>query len=296
MSHLPPLKGESLRIIFIIILGWSSFALADTTSKSLTQDFEPSFIILFNVILSIPLLCAWIYFQKGWKGFLSPKWKWLIARGTCIGFTAFGVVNAFAHIPLADAYGITFSAPFIAVCLAFLILKEQVGLHRWLSVIIGFIGVLILVGPKFETMNIGILYAGVAALAIALGTIIIRKIGKNEYLPLFILYPFIGMLCVNLPLAYDQIEIPDMQYLGWFIANTVFVFMGIMCTTYGIAHAKATATVAPFVYTQIIWGVVFGYFIFDDIPTLTTTIGLALVVGAGIYMILRESQLNKNKR
>lgn len=293
MSPLPPLKGESLKIIFIIILGWSSFAFADTTSKSLTQDFQPSFIILFNAFICIPLLCAWIYFQKGWKGFLSPRWKWLIARGLCIGFTSFGVVNAFAHIPLADAYGITFSAPFIAVCLAYLLLKEQVGLHRWLSVIIGFIGVLILVGPKFETMNIGILYAAIGALAIALGTIVIRKIGKNEYLPLFLLYPFIGMVFVNLPVAYNQITLPDIHYIGWFLANTAFVFMGVLCTTYGIANAKATATVAPFVYIQIVWGVVFGYFIFKDIPTLTTTIGLTLVVGAGIYMINRERQLNK---
>jgi S-adenosylmethionine uptake transporter len=293
-TSLSALKGESLKVILIVLLGWSCFSFADTTSKFLTQHYSAALIISINAIITISIIAAWILYDKGWRGFLSPRWKWLVARAVCIGLVSTCVVNAFRLIPLADVYGITFSAPFIAVCLAFILLKENVGLHRWLSVIIGFVGVIILVGPQFNVLNIGLVFAIVAALSIAAGTIVIRKIGHDEYMPLFVLYPFIGMLTINLPIAVNELHIPDTPFLWYFLANTLFVVGGVSATTYAIAHAKATASVAPFVYVQIIWGVVFGYFIFDDIPTLPTIIGLTLIIGAGIYMILRERQLNKN--
>lgn len=290
MSHI---KGESLRIILIILLGWSCFSFADATSKYLTQDqeFSPSLLLAYNGLIGAIGLITWIFIHKGWRGFLSPNWKWLIARGVCIAGTATGVVNALSLIPLADVYGITFSAPFIAVCMAYILLKEQVGWHRWMATIVGFIGVVILLGPQFSTLNTGIIYAIIAALSIAIGTIVIRKIGKNEYLPLFILYPYMGILAVNLPLAWLIMEVPPLIDSAWFMANALFVLGGQLFITFGIANAKSTASVAPFVYLQIVWGVIFGYLFFNEFPTTETIIGLILIVGAGLYMIYRERQL-----
>ena len=290
MSHL---KGESLRIILIILAGWSLFSFADITTKYLSTDFNAPLILTFSGLLATSILVLWISFDRGWKGFLSPNWKWLVARGACIGITATGVVNALALIPLADLYGITFSAPFISVCLAYTILKEHVGWHRWLAVVIGFIGVIILLGPQFGTMNKGILYAVIATTTIATGSIIIRKIGKNEYLPLFILYPYIGILAVNLPMALPTLELPPAPAIWIFIANALCVFGGQLFVTHAIAHAKTIASVAPFVYVQIIWGVIFGYFFFAETPTSATIAGLILIVSAGLYMIYRENQLRK---
>ena len=290
MSHL---KGESLRVILIILAGWSFFSFADISTKYLSTDFNAPLILTFSGLLATSILVLWILFDRGWKGFLSPNWKLLIARGACIGITATGVVNALALIPLADLYGITFSAPFISVCLAYTVLKEHVGWHRWLAVIIGFIGVIILLGPQFGAMNKGILYAVIATATIATGSIIIRKIGKNEYLPLFILYPYIGILTVNLPMAWPTLELPPAPAIWTFIANALFVLGGQLLVTHAIAHAKTIASVAPFVYVQIIWGVIFGYFFFAETPTSATIAGLILIVSAGLYMIYRENQLRK---
>jgi len=294
MPKLTALKGESLKIILIIMLGWSGFSFADTTSKYLSQDFDPSLILTFSGFFSGGLLILYILIDKGWRGFLSPNWKWLIARGVCIAITATGVVNAVALIPLADLYGITFSAPFITVFLAFTLLKEQVGWHRWMAVIIGFIGVFVLAGPQFNHLNVGIIYAVIATLSIAVGVIVIRKIGKHEYLPLFILYPYMGILVVNAPMALPSFELPPYPSILWFILNSLFVLAGQLLVTFATANAKATASIAPFVYVQVIWGVIFGYFLFNEIPTITTILGLLLIVGAGIYMIYRERQLSKH--
>lgn len=295
MSALKSLQGESLKIIFIIMLGWSGFSFADATTKYITgtQGYDPATLLTFGSLVSTALIIIWILFDKGWRGFLSPNWKWLIARGASIAVTATAVVNAVALIPLADLYGITFSAPFISVFLAYTLLKEEVGLHRWLAVLAGFLGVFILAGPQFNTLNIGLLYAIAAAISIALGTIVIRKIGKNEYLPLFILYPYLGILTVNAPMALPNFELPPLPALYWFIANTVFVLGAQLCTTFGISNAKSIASIAPFVYLQVVWGTIFGFWIFGDIPTTPTIIGLTLIIGAGIYMIYRERQLSK---
>jgi S-adenosylmethionine uptake transporter len=287
------LSGESLKIISIILVGWTLFAFADAMAKFLSASYHPSLLLVCTGTLGTLSLSGYILAQRGPKGFMSPRWKWLMARAVCVAATATGVVNAVAHIPLSDLYGITFTAPFFAVCMALVFLKEEVGLHRWLAVIIGFAGVLILLGPQFQTFNIGLVYAIIAALSIALGTIVIRKVGKVEYLPLFILYPTFAILLVNLPIAAQHLEVPDIAGGLGILAQAACVMVAQFCTTYAIAHAKSTASVAPFVYIQVVWGVVIGYTVFGDLPSWSSATGLLLVVGAGLYMIFRERQLNK---
>ncbi len=296
MSALPTLKGESLKIIAILILGWTVFSFTDASSKHLTQSYSASHIISITAILNLTLVTLWILLKKGINGFKSKNWKWLISRAIFTGLISYSAVNAFALIPIADVYGIAFTAPFLTVILAVILLKEHVHWHRWLAVIVGFIGVIILVGPQFETLNIGILFAVIAACCIAVNTIVIRMIGKNEYTPLLILYGFIGMIAINLPIAVNDImTISPLHDIGFFLLNALLLLTGVTCTTYGLSKAKSVSSVAPFIYVQVIWGVILGYLLFDDIPTYATISGLTIVVGAGLYMIYREQDLNKVK-
>ena len=295
MSHLPVLKGESLKLIILIMIGWTCFSAADVITKYLAASYNPSVIIVLGAIINCTIVSLWILKQRGLKGFLTPQWKLFALRALMTGMTSYAIVNALSLIPIADMYGITFSSPFITVLLAALILKEQTGWHRWTAVIIGFIGVLVLVGPQYEEMNVGLLYACAATASIAVGVILLRKIGtKDVYMPLLVLYSYIGMLAVNFPIALPELQIfptPDLYFL---LANTALLLTAIVLTTYCISHAQSTASVAPFIYIQAIWGVIFGYIFFKDIPTLTTILGLLIVVGAGLYMIYREKQLNTN--
>lgn len=293
MSHKSPLEGESLKLILIIIIGWTAFSLADVNAKFLSESYPASVIISFTATLNFILLSFWIFKQRGLKGFVTDKWKLLALRGFLTGLTSFGVVNALSLIPIADLYGMTFAAPFTSVVLATLLLKEQVGWHRWLAVIIGFIGVVVLVGPQYQTMNMGIIYAAMASICIALGTIAVRYIGNKEYMPLIIWYSCIGMLAVNLPIALPSLSIPETSDLLLLGTNSFLLLAAISLTTYSLAHAKSTASVAPFVYIQAIWGIVFGIVFFDDTPTYATISGLIIIVSAGLYMIYRERQLQR---
>jgi S-adenosylmethionine uptake transporter len=289
---MPALKGESLKIILISLLGWTCFSTGDVITKHLSASYNPSVIVTLGAIVNCLIIALWILKQKGLKGFLTPKWKLFALRAVCTGIISYTVVHAFSLAPMADVYGLTFFAPLLSVMLAALILKESVGWHRITAIIAGFIGVLILVGPQYETLNTGLIYASIATVATAFSIIFIRKIGTtNVYMPLLILYAYLGILCVNLPPALPDLHIipaPDI-YLALICAG--LILFAIYLSTYAFSHAQSTAGVAPFVYIQAIWGVVFGYFFFDDIPTPATITGLIIVVTAGLYMICHENKL-----
>ena len=291
MSHL---KGESLKIIAIIMIGWTCFSIADVITKHLSASYNPSVIVVLGAVVNCLVISLWILWDRGVKGFLTPKWKLFSLRALMTGITSFSIVNALSRIPIADIYGITFSSPFFIVILAAFLLKEQIGQHRWIAIIAGFIGVLVLVGPQYQELNIGLTYASIGTTSIAIGTIVLRKIGTNNvYMPLLILYAYLGMLCVNFPMALPDLQIIPTPDLYFVFVNAGLLLTAISLTTYAFAHAKSTASVAPFVYIQAIWGVVFGYFFFDDVPTTATIIGLLIVISAGLYMIYREKQLGQ---
>jgi len=222
----------------------------------------------------------------------------MLLRGFLTGNISFFIVSAFSHIPMADVYGVTFSVPFIAVIFAFFFLKESVGWHRWLAVIIGFVGVTVVIGPNFDVNGTGFYYALGAAALMGGSVITMRMIGKGEYMPLVYLYNFGGMLIINTLIGWDvisQFPMPDMKHLPVIIANALLILAAIGMTTYALAHAQSTASVAPLLYSQALWGVLLGYFLFSDIPNVSTIIGLSIVVGSGLYMIHRERQLGKIK-
>jgi len=291
MSHL---KGESLKIIAIILLGWTAFAFADAFTKHLSISYNPSLIATVGSAVNVLILSIVIMKRNGLQGFKWHNPKLCALRLICSGFISYGIVQALSKIPIADMYGITFSSPFIGVIMAYLLLKEQVGWHRWLAVIIGFFGVLIVVGPQFDNINNGLLFAAFATLFMGVNNTIIRKIGQQENTLNLSMLAFMGMSLVNLYFSWDDLNAIDIKSVLLFSSNGFLVLGGVCLTTFGIAHAKSAASIAPFLYVQAIWGVIFGYIFFKNVPTVTTFIGLTTVIGAGLYMIYRENQLRKN--
>ncbi len=294
MPSAPTIKGEKLSIIFLFLLGGAIFSIADALTKYMTVSYDPSFIIALGAGLNSIAICVWILFKKGWRGFLSPNWKWLNARAIMTGIMATCAAYSLKYIPLNDLYGVIFAAPFMILILSGLFLKEKIGRHRWAAVIIGFIGVIILLGPQFKDFSIGYIFAVGTMIAIAMSTIITRKVGDKEYLPLFVLYPGIGILIVNLPIAIPNMVIPPVHDWWLFASQSTVVCVAQFLTTYAISRANYTASLSPFMYAQAIWGILLGVLFFADIPSSMSIIGTIIIISAGLYMIYRERQLTQN--
>jgi len=126
---------------------------------------------------------------------------------------------------------------------------------------------------------------------IAGSTVVLRKMGKDDHPALYGVYPLLLVFLVTLPLALPVYQMPAIDD-GWkFFINIFGVMGGQVFVSRATVRAKEAAALGPFVYIQIIWGVVFGYYIFGDVLKPEALLGLPLIIGAGLFMIYRERKV-----
>lgn len=286
---------HNIQAIFIVCLGWLSFSFADTCAKFLVQKYDPSIILMTNGTIGMTLTFVWLMSTGGFKAFKTPKFKWHVLRALFTTGSSFSVVHALEHLPLADFYGITFISPFLIALFSFLLLGEKVGWRRITAMVVAFIGVIILAGPQYETHNIGLVWAFLAPVCLALNVLCVRKIGHGEPLSLFAFFPFVSIAFFNTLIVGGDYTLPATGDLWIFVLSTCCVMGGLIGTSIGFAKASDSAVVAPFLYTQIIWGVIIGMVLFATMPTSATLIGAVMIIGAGLFSFYREYRLSHPK-
>lgn len=288
--------NQNLQAIVIVCISYLGFSIADTFSKMLAQTYHVHQILAYTGLVGVAVSGAWVFYTLGWSGFIPrEKGKWHIVRALCVAGIPISVISALQHLPLADYYGISFCSPFLILALSALLLREKVGIWRWAAVIVGFCGVMIIAGPQFNQGGIGVVFAFSAALFVALSVITVRKIGAHAPRPYYIFFPFVATWIINmiaLPI-FGEYKFPDMDDMVKFIALIIFVMASQLGFALGHARASEAAVTAPFLYTQVIWGVLFGWLVFHDFPQTSTWAGLAVVIGAGLFSFWREWHLHR---
>lgn len=196
----------------------------------------------------------------------------------------FGAVH---YVPLADAGAVAFLEPLLITALAHFFLGEKVGLRRWLAVAIGLVGVMVVVRPGFGMAHWGVLLALGSAGCGSVYATLTRIVSRDDSASTSLAYSGIAGV-VGLSLAMPFVWQPA-DGMAWLM----FVGLGI---TGGLGHflmikafgAAPGGTLAPFIYVQILWMVVVGWVWFGDWPVASTWIGIALIVGSGLYALHRE--------
>lgn len=286
---------QSLDAILFACGGWFLFCICDAMSKWLMTDYSALQILAFSGVTGAILAGGWILFRHGWRGFLTPQWKWYLIRCLSQAVASYLVIKSLSLIPLADFYGIIFLSPMVTTILAVFLLKEKIGFYRLAAIMIGFIGVLIIAGPSFESRNIGYLYALLAVGLVGMSAIFVRKIGRETIPARYAFFPFLTNAIVYVPLTLlHDFKVPDSPLdLSLLLLFAPIAFLGLLGYSTGFSRARDTALIAPFHYTQMIWGALFGYLIFGDVPAVTTFAGSWLIVAAGMMVIWREHVLHK---
>lgn len=223
------------------------------------------------------------------EGHLRPVHPWWVAARTAAamlsGLSAF---YAFTKLPMAQVYAFIFASPLLVTVLSIPILGERVGIHRWVAVALGLAGVLVVLRPGATDMTLGHAAGIVAALGSAFGAVITRKIGNEERSAVLMLYPMVAncvVMAAVLPFVYVPMEVED---LGLVAILSLLGFVGGLFMINAFRRADA-AIIAPMHYSQIVWGAGFGYFLFDEVPDRYTWIGVAIIISAGVYVVLRET-------
>lgn len=286
--------NANLQAIFIVCASYLGFTVADTFSKYFAQFYSVHQILAYTGGLGMVISGLWVWKTLGVRGLIpAEKRKWHIIRAINVAAIPVSVISALKYLPMADYYGISFCAPFLILIMSALFLKEHIGIARWAAVIVGFMGVLVLAGPKYNDVGPGVLYALSAAFFVALSVITVRKIGPHAPTPHYIFFPFIATFSINfiIMLVEGNHIMPPLEHLMIFPLSILFVIGGQLGFAIGHARATSAGVTAPFLYTQIIWGVLLGWIVFGDFPVVTTWIGLSIVIGAGLFSIWRERRL-----
>lgn len=294
MTESPP-APSFMTIVAISLFGWFLYVCSDTTTKWLTQYYPVPEILLIVYGIGFTFVAGWLVVRHGFGSLRPPKWRLHTLRAVCTATGSILGVEALHRIPMTDFYGVVFVTPLLICLMSHFILKERIGRYRLSAILVGFAGVLILAGPKFAHLDIGYIFTLLAALMSASNGICVRKIGY-EPIPLrFALFVFAGNVILNAVLVArsGDFVVPNWSSVPLFLLTPFIILGGLLAYSISFSRVRETAMIAPFHYSQIIWGTAFGYVLFGNEPTLRTLVGATVIIGAGLYMIWREHVLHK---
>lgn len=286
---LKPMHAFGLAIIVYFM-----FTVGDALGKWLQAGYHASQILLtINIVGFLIMTVAAIWTRGSRKAFQSGKWKLHAIRAGIMAVSTVFVLYALKKMPLADFYGVVFLNPIWVAILSRVFLKEKIPPSRWVAIFIGFMGVLVIAGAEFTTLNLGFFAALGASLLGAVAALLARHIGGHEPPTNFALSTHLGMIALNAVLLPGHFVMPALPDLGWMVLYGAMLTMAMMGITLVFARSHAVSQVAPLQYTQMVWGVLIGWAVFGNEPTLNVLAGSLLVTGAGLYILrsLRRGRL-----
>ncbi|OLP54900.1 hypothetical protein BJF92_13940 [Rhizobium rhizosphaerae] len=295
-----PLRGIGLKVLSVLV-----FVCMSTFIKAAGNEIPTGQITFYRSVFAIIPIVIFLV----WRGQLRTA---LHTRDP-IGHLLRGFVGILAmscgfyglqHLPLPEAIAIGYAMPIFAVIFAAVFLKETVRLFRWTAVGIGLVGVIVISWPRLTLLRSGDMGAGEAAGALAvilsaclgaIAMILVRKLVHAERTQTIVLYFSLSasvFSLVSLPFGWEPLSMRAFLLL---MAAGICGGIAQLLLTESYRFADMS-TIAPFEYTSIVLGLGFGYALFGDVPTPTMLAGTALVISAGIVIILREHRLGLKRR
>ena len=194
---------------------------------------------------------------------------------------------ALRKLPLATVVSISFAAPIFTTIFSIFLLNEKVGFYRWLAVIVGFIGIIVIAEPGFSSLNIYYLYPIIFCLGLSYVAIAIRQLSTSEPVWLISLYFSVAITLLSfLTIPYGWV-MPSLNDLA--ILSLVGIFGGVANLWLSQSYKYSEVSlVTPLKYLALVFAIIFGYFIWGEVPTIKTLLGAALVIISSIIIFRRE--------
>ena len=277
-----------MKAVILNISAWMLLPFMDGLAKFLSQDIHFLQVVwgryFFMAFFSI--LITYFFFNQHLK---FPKGlKIQILRSFFLFFSTLFFFYAISIISLAEALTLAFISPIIATILSFIILKEKVGPRRWIAVISGFIGVLFVIRPGFNEINLATIAAVGAGICYAFYVISTRKLSSiDSPLMTLIFTGLTGAIVISLIVPYFWTWLTLSQWM-LLISLAAIGTMAHLLLILSLTLAEASK-LAPLAYSEIIMNVIIGYYFFGDFPNQWIWIGLTIIIASGVYISLREN-------
>jgi len=282
------------RGILYSLLGGFLLTANDAVLKWLTGDYPVGQLLFFRGLFVLAAISI-IVWRSGGLEVIRIKSFWGQFQRAGFAFTSgFLFITGVSYLPLADAIAITFAGPLFIAALAGPMLGEPVGWRRWAAVGAGFIGVMVIVRPSGEALQLAALFPLVASLAGALRDITTRRISAHETSMSILLFSTVSVILFGLctsPFGWAPLTLKDLGLMG---LSGLFVGGAHYFLIERFRWAEASL-LAPFKYATMIWAVLFGFIIFGDLPDAWTWYGAGFVVLCGLYIAHRETLMAKER-
>lgn len=276
-------------------LGFFFFSWSDTFAKLLTTDFHPlqvAWMRMAGLVIGV----AFLFMRSGTALFQTPKPTLQILRGVVAACSGALFIYAINHVPLADAVAVSFVAPFMVTILGAIVLKEPVGLRRWLAVLTGFAGMLIVIRPGMGVFHPAIFLVVLAAGFFAVRQLVSRWLSGVDKVSTTVAYTSLvafALTSIAQPFVWAT---PDNLRVVWVIILLAFTAaIGEVFIIRALDIAQSVV-LAPMHYTLIIWGTIYGYLFFNDLPDIWTFVGCSIIITSGLYTTYREFVISRAGR
>lgn len=279
---------DTLRGIVAMLLCCLFFIINDTIVKAIVGELP-----LGQVLFIRSFIATVVVFFGVWKMGLLPKVlpqtsRYVVTRSFVEGISTVVYLGGLMHLPIANASAIAQGAPLAVTAAGAIILGEAVGWRRWLSVFVGFAGILIIVRPGPEGFNAWALLIVLSVILVTIREIATRFVAPdtNSAVVTLVTQVFVTLSCGALA-ATEVWQAMSLMEFGLIALAGLSCIFGVHFSVDAMRHGDISL-VAQFRYSFIPFAIVMGWVFFGDIPDLTTLFGIAVVVGSGIYIFYRE--------
>lgn len=279
---------SNLRGVLSMLAAVATFSMMDVALKRLVETYPVMQVTFLRGAASLPFLIGAAGIFGRWSDLIPKRWTLHIVRGFLSTAVLWCFIYSLTALSLADAYTIFMSAPLLIVALSVPMLGEQVGWQRWIAVMVGLIGVLIVLEPTgSNVITLGGMAALASAFGYALGAIFVRVLSRTDssaaitVIPLAVLTLICGAWSIA---AWVPLQ---SEHWPWIAGLGIFGALGQYFFTEAFRHAQA-GVIAPLEYTALIWGVLFDWLLWLTVPSARMLTGAAIIVASGLYVIYRE--------
>jgi drug/metabolite transporter (DMT)-like permease len=274
--------------IGLVSLCYLLFSLLDGSAKWLVASVPVIVVVWLRFAMHVVIASAVLLPVRGMGLFRTQHWKWHALRA--LMFVAMTGINFWAlqYLQLTVTASIFFSVPIMIALASASLLGEKLDAGRWIAIVAGFAGVLVIIWPGSAAFHPAMLASVVNAILYAGFMMMTRRLAAYDSPETIQYLPALGAAIGLAPFALAAWQSPH-GWLQWTVACLLGVLGGVGHHLLAVAHRYAPASViAPFLYQQVIYMALFGYLVFGDVPAATVWLGAPIVIGSGLYLFARE--------
>jgi drug/metabolite transporter (DMT)-like permease len=281
-----PLRG----ILYMLATAVVTFPALNASVKYLADEYSLVQIIWVRSVIHLLWMVVLFMPGLGLKLFATRRLGLQLTRSLLQLISLVTFVVGLLYIPMTTATTIFFTGPLLVVALAVPLLGERVGVRRWMAVLVGFVGALVIIRPGADSMDWATLLILASAFFYALYQILTRRAADYDDFRVSAVYTILIALVVSSVAVPFYWETP-IGWLDWLVFGGLGILGGLghLFVIKAYEHAPASV-IGPFDYGQLIGATVIGYLVFAEFPDLWTWAGAAIIIVSGIYIARREAR------